>query len=199
MEVGVHNCQRESVSAQVAAYLDGQLEITAATQFEEHVSACRPCNAELNAQRQFLCELDSFLASPKELPIPKDFALVVSARAKSDMRGLRTDGERRRALVACLALGITAFGLLGVSASESVLVRTRLFGNKVMDSVTLLWSTLHDAFMGLMLVSRVVVQVFQPASMMTSLIALVALAVALVSLSHLIISYHRRSQTRLFE
>jgi hypothetical protein len=199
MEVGLHNCQSESVSAQVAAYLDGQLEITAASQFEEHIKACRPCSAELNAQRQFLCELDSVLSSPEELPIPKDFARVVSARAESDMRGVRTEGEGRRALLACLALGITAFALLGVTASESVLISVRLLGNKVMDIVTLLWSTLHDAFIGLMIVSRVVVQVFQPHSMITSLIALIALAFGLVSLSHLIVSYHRRRQTRLFE
>lgn len=199
MKVGVHNCEGESVSTQVAAYLDGQLELTALTQFEQHVKACRPCRTELNAQRQFLCELDSVLSSPNELPIPKDFARLVSARAESDMRGVRTGGERSRALLACLALGIAAFALLGVSASESVLVRARLLGNKVMDIVTLLWSTLHDAFIGLMLVSRVVVQVFQPHSMITSLIALAVLALALVSLSHLIISYHRRNQTRLFE
>ncbi|MDQ3474452.1 MAG: zf-HC2 domain-containing protein, partial [Acidobacteriota bacterium] len=77
MEFRNYTCQGEHISAHVAAYLDGQLDI-AIDQFEAHVAACQPCRAELNAQRQFLCELDSVLSTPRELSIPKDFARIVS-------------------------------------------------------------------------------------------------------------------------
>lgn len=197
MEISNYTCQGERIPVNVAAYLDGQLDIAAMDQFEAHVEACQPCRAELNAQRQFLCELDSVLSTPKELSIPKDFARIVSARAASDMSGVRTGGERRRALFVCLALGLTAFVLLGAAAGTSLLVSAALVANKVLGVLSLLWTTLHDAVIGMTIVSRVIVRMFLPESPLTNLAALVALVLAVASLSHLIINYHRRGQMRL--
>ena len=199
MEFNPSNCQTESVVTQIGAYLDGQLDSHALTQFEAHLDACRTCRAELNAQRQFLCELDSALSTRNELELPPNFARVVSARAASDMSGVRSGGERRRALLVCLTLAITAFTLLGATSGRSVLLNVRMLLSKVMGILTFVWSTLHDAFVGLTIVLRVVVRVFQPQSTITSVLALIVLALAVVSLSQLIISYHRRSQMRLFE
>ena len=199
MEISVHTCQDQVRATQVAAYLDGQLESSAISDFETHVAGCQPCRAELTAQRQFLCELDSALTTTEEISIPKNFARIVSARAESDMRGVRDGGERRRALVVCLVLGATAFGLLGATNGKSLLLSGRLLANKVLGILGLLWTTLHDAFIGLTLVIRVVARVFQPQSSVTSLAAFILLALAIASLSHLIIRYHRRGQMRLFE
>ena len=199
MEISKDNCQREHIPANVAAYLDGQLEIKAISQFEAHVKACSSCRAELNAQRQFLCELDSVLSTPKELSIPKDFARIVSARAESDMRGVRTGGERRRALLVCLALGLTAFVLLGAAAGTSMLASAGSLANKVLGVLSLLGTTLHDAFIGVTIISRVIVRMFLPESPLTTFAALAVLVLAVASLSHLIINYHRRGQVRLFE
>ena len=129
----------------------------ATSHFETHLKACEPCRAELNAQRQFLWELDSALASPKELFIPRDFARIVSARAESDMRGVRTGGERRRALLVCLGLGLLAF--LGATAGTSLLLSAGLL-NKVLGVLSLLWTTSHDALVGVTIISRVVVRCF---------------------------------------
>lgn len=199
MEISKYTCQSAHIPANVAAYLDGQLDIAALDQFEAHVEACRPCRAELNAQRQFLCELDSVLSTPKELSIPKDFARIVSARAESDMRGVRSGGERRRALLVCLTLGFAAFVLLGATAGNSLLGSAALLANKVLGVLSLLWTTFHDAVIGMTIVSRVFVRVFLPESPLTNLAALVVLVLAVASLSHLIIRYHRRGQMRLSE
>lgn len=199
MEFSPTNCQTESVVTQIGAYLDGQLDSHALAQFEAHLDACRTCRTELTAQRQFLCELDSALSTRNELELPANFARVVSARAASDMSGVRSGGERRRALLVCLTLAITAFTLLGATSGRSVLLSVRMLLSKVMGILTFVWSTLHDAFVGLTIVLRVVVRVFQPQSTITSVLALIVLALAVVSLYQLIISYHRRSQMRLFE
>ena len=153
--------------------------------------------AELNAQRQFFCELDSVLSTPKELSMPKDFARIVSARAESDMRGVRSGGERRRALLVCLTLALAAFVLLGATAGNSLLGSAALLANKVLGVLSLLWTTFHDAVIGMTIVSRVFVRVFLPESPLTNLAALVVLVLAVGSLSHLIIRYHRRGQMRL--
>lgn len=195
MVIRNHNCHSEKI----AAYLDGQLDPSASTHFEEHLETCQPCRAELNAQRQFMCELDSALAGAADLPIPKDFARIVSARAESDMRGVRQGGERRRALLLCLALGSAAFALLGATAGKSVFLSGRLLANKVLGILNLVWTTLSDTLIGLTIISRVISRVFLPESPVASLAALGLLALAVVSLSHLIVSYHRRNQISLFE
>ena len=199
METSNQNCQGENVAVHVAAYLDGQLEPSSLNWFEAHLQTCRSCRGELNAQQQFLCELESALSTPRELPIPEDFARIVSARAESDMRGVRQVGERRRALLVCLALGAIAFTLLGAAAGNSILFSGRLLLNKVLGVLGLLWTAFHDAFVGLSIISRVVARMFLPQSQITNLAALILLGIAVVSLSHLIISYHRRRQMRLFE
>lgn len=195
MHTSNHNCQTE----RIAAYLDDQLGASANTQFEAHVETCRPCRAELNEQRQFICELDSALAAAANLPIPKDFARIVSTRAESDMRGVRAGGEGRRALLFCVALGLASFALLGATAGKSVFLSGRLLANKVLGILSLLWTTLHDAVTGLTIISRVVSRLFLPESPVASLTALVLLGLAVASLSHLVLSYHRRNQVRLFE
>lgn len=187
------------MAAQVAAYVDGHLESAASADFEAHLKHCQPCRAELTAQRQFLCELDSALAADAELSIPKNFARIVSTRAESDMRGVRDRSERQRALLVCLILGLTAFSLLGATNGKSLLLSVRLLTNKVFGILGLIWTTLHDAFTGLTILFRVTARVFQPHSPITSLAALILLALAVASLSHLIIRYHRRNQIRLFE
>jgi predicted anti-sigma-YlaC factor YlaD len=191
-----YNCQREKI----AAYLDGQLDHPADTQFETHLASCQPCRSELTIQRQFMCELDSALASDAgSLEIPKDFARRVSAHAESDMRGVREGEERKRALLFCVALGSTAFTLLGATAGKSILVSSRLLASQVLGVFELLWSAQNDAMTGLTIISRVVSRVFLPETFLANLAALILLGLAVASLSHLIVRYHRRNQMRLFE
>ena len=86
----------------IAAYLDGELDASAVALFEQHLLECRVCNAELNAQRLFMCELDSTLTLAPDLPVPSNFAQIVAARAESDMSGVR-DGRRTQAGFAVLS------------------------------------------------------------------------------------------------
>ena len=110
-----HQCQRE----QIAAYLDGELDVLAGSLFEEHLQECHVCDSELNAQRIFVCELDSALAQAPNLPLPQNFAQIVATRAESDMRGVRDGVEHKRALRFCLILALTSFALLGAATSKA--------------------------------------------------------------------------------
>jgi hypothetical protein len=195
METSHHNCQLEKI----AAYLDDQLEPSACSQFEAHIEVCSMCRGELNSQRQFLCELDSVLANSRELPMPDNFARIVSARAESDMRGLRERPERRRALLFSLILAVVAFALLGVTAGKSFFINGRVLANKVWVVLSLLGTALHDAFIGLSIILRVLSRMFLLDSPVGNLLAALLLLLAIASLSHLIVSYHRRNQIRLFE
>lgn len=189
-----HECQRE----QTAAYLEGELDALSGALFEEHVQGCAVCSAELNAQRLFIYELDSALAQTPNLPLPQNFAQIVATRAESDMRGVRDAIEHRRALRFCLILALAAFSLLGAAASKALYFSGWEIVNKALGAFGLLWSTLHDAAVGLTVISRVLSGGLIPESSFAGLAALF-LALAVVLLSLLVSSYHRNHEIRLFE
>jgi predicted anti-sigma-YlaC factor YlaD len=193
------NSNREDCQSElVAAYLDGELEATPASNFEAHVDSCKACRAELMAQRLFLSDLDFSLASTPALLLPKNFAQIVAARAESDMSGVRSKTEHKLALRFCAILALIAFALLGAAAIRSILFSGESIANKTLGVFDLLWTALHDAAVGLIVIMRVIGQGVIPDSHFAGLVALL-LALALVLLSLLISSYHRYRETRLIE
>src|SRR5215212_8089884 len=104
----------------IAAYVDGELEASATLLFEDHLQSCAPCRAELRAHRLFVCELDAALTDSAEIPVPADFSRMIAARATSDMSGVRTLSENRKALAICLILALAGFALLGARASSAI-------------------------------------------------------------------------------
>lgn len=187
-------CQRE----RTAAYLEGDLDVSSGALFEEHADGCPICSAELNAQRLFICELDSALAETPNLPLPQNFAQIVATRAESDMRGVRDGIEHRRALRFCVILALVAFALLGGAASKALYFHSWEIVSKAVGVFDLLWSTVRDAAVGLTVISRVLSGGLIPESSFAGLAALM-LALAVVLLSLLISSYHRNHEIRLFK
>lgn len=178
----------------IAAYVDGELGDVASAIFEQHVEDCPDCRAELRAHRVFVCELDAALAGKVEIPVPDDFSKVIAVRARSDMRGVRSRSEHRKAIAICLVLALTGFGLLGTTARESMLA----FGGRFITAVISLGSfvsqVVYDAVAGLVVISRVLGQKIVAGSGSLGLL-LVVLAVAVFVLSRLISDYHRTGAT----
>ena len=193
MDPNSHKCQRELV----AAYLDGELDAFEGSYFEEHLHTCEACQADLMAQRLFISDLDSTLTHTPALSLPKNFAQIVAARAESDMSGVRNNAEHKLALRFCVMLAAMSFALLGAAAIKSVFFSGQSMANKILGVFDLLWTTLHDAAVGVIVVSRVISQGLIPESHFAGLMALL-LALGVVLLSLLISSYHRH-QERLFE
>jgi anti-sigma factor RsiW len=185
-------CQTENI----AAYIDGDLDPALSSVLEEHLKHCPTCASELQAQRHFMCELDSALASPFDLAVPANFARVVAVRAESDMRGARDAKEHARALRFCIILGLAAFALLGFASSKAVIISVRSVVSKVFGVMGFFAHTVFDAAAGLIVLSRVVSRGLIADSRFAGLagLLLVVLAVGVVSL--LISRYHR---TRLVE
>ncbi len=193
MDNGNHLCRE-----QIAAYLDGELDASAGALFEQHLLECRLCNAELNAQRLFMCELDATLTLAPDLPMPRNFAQIVAARAESDMRGVRDVREHKRAFRFCIILALASFALLGAAASKAVFFNGRTVANQIFGILGLLWTTLYDAAVGLTVISRVIGGGLIPESPFAGLAALF-LALGVVLLSLLISSYHRHHEMRFSE
>ena len=112
-------CPRTSLTA---AYLDGELEPSAAAEFDAHARGCAACASALLEQRRLLCLLDSAFdrTFEKRVELPEGFTRQVKARAQNDLSGVRDARERRRVLKICAALGLAAFALLGFAALDAV-------------------------------------------------------------------------------
>src|ERR1043165_7245990 len=82
----------------IAACVGGALSDVATAIFDQHVEDCTECRNELRAHRVFVCELDAALTGEVDMPVPADFSKVIATRARSDMRGVRSAAEHRKAI-----------------------------------------------------------------------------------------------------
>lgn len=105
-------------SDEIAAYIDGELDLMREFELDAHFATCEACSKELNQQKQFLCELDAGLKSESDLALPVDFTKTVVANAESAVAGLRRPRERFNALFICAALFLFALFALGADAGN---------------------------------------------------------------------------------
>ena len=177
-----------------AAYVDGELDTDLTLLFEDHLDGCSECRAELRAHRLLVCELDAAMSESAEIPVPVDFSRMVAARAASDMRGVRTRSENRKALTICAVLAFVGFALLGAAARQTVFLVIERFVTTVFSLVSFVASTAYDTVAGFAVVFRVVSRkVIIESGSVGPLVGLLALAILI--LSRLISNYHRTRAT----
>ncbi|HKR02254.1 MAG TPA: zf-HC2 domain-containing protein [Pyrinomonadaceae bacterium] len=177
----------------LAAYLEGELDVSACARLELHLQDCPRCVADLEVERRLLVELEFALADEPHLELPKNFAAIVAARAQSDMSGVRDSAERRRALRLCAVLAAISFALLGgATLSESVLAPLRGIWKAGTALFGFLGHVLYDAGAGVAVISRGVGgHLLSQSPRGLSLAVLILLALALFMLPRLIVRYHR--------
>lgn len=175
----------------IAAFIDGELGADDRLAFEDHLERCDRCSSELLAQRQFMCELDSALASPFDLDVPRNFARVVAVRAQSDMSGVRAAAEHKKAFRYCVLLALAAFVLLGITASQTLFANAQAVAAKAFGAAELLLKAAYDAAVGLIVIVRVLSGGLLSDSRLSGLSALVLVVLAVSLLSFLISRYHR--------
>ncbi len=178
----------------IAAYIDGELEADATLRLEDHLQNCAACRAELRAHRLFICELDAALTNSADVPVPADFSRMIAARATSDMSGVRTRSENRKALGICIILALAGFALLGVRASGAIFVVAKKFVVTGLGVLGFVATAVYDTIAGLAVIFRVLSRklIIESGSLVP---ALVLLAFAILILSRLISNYHRTGAT----
>ena len=148
----------------------------------------------MRLHRLFICELDSVLNSDTEIPVPESFSRLVAVNAASDMSGVRTRKEKRRAFFFCVLLAVAGIGLLGGATRAVVFdLGRRLFG-MVLSVAGVLWEAVYDSIVSLTVISRVLSRKFIIETGSLGIV-LVLLAVAIVLLKRLISDYHRAGAT----
>jgi predicted anti-sigma-YlaC factor YlaD len=183
-----NRCQLE----EVAAYVDGELSGVGLDRFEEHLKSCADCTGELRAQRQLLCTLDVAFGSSRSFNLPNNFTRVVTARAESDLSGMRNKRERRRALQLCVGLAVVTFALLGAAARTVVFDPVWSFFRIARSVFHLAWQATSEVAVSATVVVRVVAR-----AILFSQHGLGLLLVFLLFISFLpfLLAKYRRAQT----
>lgn len=175
-------------------YVDGELDADLNALFEDHLESCADCRFELRAHRLFVCELDAAMTGSNEVPVPRDFSKIIATRATTDMRGVRTRSEHRKALTICIVLALGGFALVGATALNSVFRIVEKFVATVFGVVSFVATTVYDTAAGLVVIFRVVSRkVIIETGSMWPMLALLAFGVLI--LSRLISNYHRSGAT----
>jgi hypothetical protein len=128
------------------------------------------------------------------MPVPADFSRRVAARATSDMRGVRTRSENRKALAICLVLALAGFALVGTAARDIFFLVSEKLVSKIFALLGLLASIVYDAVTGLVVVVRFLGRrVIVETGSLWPMLGLFAFGVLV--LSRLISNYHRSGAT----
>ena len=176
------------------AYVDGELDADLILLFEDHLESCADCRFELRAHRLFVCKLDAAMTNSGEIPVPRDFSHIIATRATTDMRGVRTRSENRKAFTICVILALGGSALLGMTALNSVFKIAQKFVTTVFGLATFVTGAVYDTAAGLVVIFRVVSRKFiiETGSLWAMLILL---AFGVLILSRLISQYHRSGAT----
>ena len=177
-----------------AAYVDGELDADLTVLFERHLESCEPCRAELRVHRMFVCELDAALTDSVEIPVPAGFSQMVAARATTDMRGVRTRSEHRKALSICLILALAGFALIGATVRDSIFAIAEGFVAASLSIGGFLSGVVYDSGAAVAVIFGVLSRklIVETGSLVP---LLVLLAFAILILSRLISDYHRTGAT----
>ena len=183
-------CERKLI----AAYVDGELEEDLTRILEEHLPDCVSCRDELRAHRLLVCELEAALTESADIPVPADFTRRVATRATSDMSGVRTRSENRKALAICVILALTGLALIGSRARDSLFMLAQKFIAVSFGVISLVVTAVYDTVAGLVVILRVLSRklIVESGSLGPLLFLL---AVAVFILSRLISNYHRPGAT----
>lgn len=109
---------------EISAYIDGELDAVREGELEAHFESCADCAADLNLQKQFLCELNMRLRDGDEVKLPVNFAKRIVVNAESSVNGLRPARERYNAVFICA--GLLLFALFAMGAEAGKLIQSGL-------------------------------------------------------------------------
>lgn len=177
-----------------SAYVDGELDADLTLLFEEHVKSCVRCRSDLLVHRRFLCELDAALTDSVEISVPANFSKMVATRATTDMRGVRTRRENRKALGICLVLALVGFALIGATARDAIFAIGKQVVATAIGIGEFLSSVVYDAGATVAVVFGVLSRklIVETGSLVPLVVLLI---VGVLVLSRLISKYHRTSAT----
>lgn len=170
-------------SDEIAQFLDGELSPADEILFETHLADCPICAKQLNAQKRLLCALDSAFEAEKRFELPADFMQNIVVRAESNVSGLRSVDERRRAFVIVAGLFLLGAAAGFVGKKSGVLPD---FVRQILVVGGVLANFCYDFGLALVITARGVARIFAGNSPLLAFFSIVLLVVSLLALARLL-------------
>lgn len=167
-------------SAEIAAYIDGELSPAAEMELEKHFTVCGDCLKEFNEQKKLLFALDFALEEKTEIVLPKNFAKTIVINAESRVSGLRRREERFRALYLCAILFLLIIVGLG-RETEAVFSAAAVFAEQIFAVANY---TIHLIF-NIAVALTTILRIISGQIIFSPVFAILAFAVFLISLIYL--------------
>ncbi len=139
-------------TAEISAYIDGELDPARELEMECHFAACPECIAELNLQKRFLCDLNSSLKN-QQIELPADFTKQIVTNAESTVAGLRRPTERFNAVFICAAILLFVLFATGAEAG-TVAAKFYSFFERIAMVGGMLGHLVYSLVLGVVIVVR---------------------------------------------
>ncbi len=181
------NCPRE----EIVAYIDGELSAADEINLDLHFSNCKICTKELNAQKKVSTTLEILLEDKaKDIKIPANFTKIVTAKAESNVCGLRHPKERSSAFF------ISAVLILLVVVGSSTEIQTVWFAvdkftHQFLTVGSFIWHIVLDIAIVFTVILRSLSQHFVYSSAFTLILILAVFAMTALILSKMILRFER--------
>ena len=175
----------------IFAYLDGELSPQEELDLEFHFAECKKCADEVNAQKKVSNSLEIILEDEmKNIELPENFTKVVTAKAESDVSGLRQGREIRRAL--WISGGLLLLVTLGLGTKVKVFWTTAgSFVDKIYAVAAFAGHLVYDTAIGVTVILRSLSHKFVFGSFISLVLVVAFFIVAFLSLSRLILRHNR--------
>lgn len=181
------SCCRESIFA----YLDGELSPGEEMEIELHFAECKRCAEDINAQKKVSNSLEIILEDElKNIELPENFTKIVTAKAESNVSGLRQRKEIPRAfLISAALLFLVTIGL-GAKVDSIGNTFTRI-AEQFSAVLGFVLHFVYDLAIGISVVGRSLCHKFVFSSVISLVVIVVFFVVAFLSLSRLILRHNR--------
>ncbi|MEZ5344037.1 MAG: zf-HC2 domain-containing protein [Pyrinomonadaceae bacterium] len=180
-------CPRE----EIFAYLDRELTAEEEFDLECHLTSCKTCTDEVNAQKKVSNSLEIILEEEmKNIKLPENFSRIVAAKAESSVGGIRQRKEIVRALVICGVLLLFLF--IGFGSKVSPLIpEFQHVTSKIGSFVGFGFYLGYEALVGIGVILRSLTHKLVFGSVVSLITVAALFAVAFISLSRLVSRYSR--------
>ncbi len=182
-----NSCQHEVI----IAYLDGELKPDEELELEFHFADCKPCADAINAHKKVSNSLEIILEDEmKHIKLPENFSKVVTAKAESNVSGLRQKKEISYAFLICAALVFFLTAGFG-SKIDSFWAVPGKFVDQFMAVVIFGAHLVYDAAIAVSVICRSLCHKFIFSSVMSLVVVAGFFFIAFLSLSRLILRQNR--------
>ncbi|MDQ3633820.1 MAG: zf-HC2 domain-containing protein [Acidobacteriota bacterium] len=180
-------CPRE----EIAAYVDGELSSSEEFDLDLHLSNCKICSDELNSQKKVSTTLEILLEDKAEdIKLPENFTKVITAKAESNVSGLRHPKERLSAVF--ISASLVLLVVVGLRTQfETLSFAVRKFTHQFLAVVGFLWHMIIDVALVFAVILRSLSQHFVYGSALTLILILTVFALTALILSKMILRFER--------